>query len=155
MNWKPTKSTGLDLCSQIASMKTLLSPPVFPPEKFQFFKLNIYTAEARQDFGELIEIVAWQITCGPLVIQLLQESKSAIGSTSPYHAHRWLPLGHDGFLPDQPRVSVHLSIPEAFSGPDPGYLCFTHILQVKPIKRYENKPPCPYRLLNELRLRET
>jgi hypothetical protein len=90
-----------------------------------------------------------------LVIQLLQESKSAIGSTSPYYAHRWLPLGHDGFLPDQPRVSVHLSIPEAFSGPDPGYLCFTHILQVKPIKRYENKPPCPYRLLNELRLRET
>ena len=80
MNWKPTKSTGLDLCSQIASMKTLLSPPA---EKFQFFKLNIYTAEARQDFGELIEIVAWQITCGPLVIQLLQESKSAIGSTSP------------------------------------------------------------------------
>jgi hypothetical protein len=64
-----------------------------------------------------------------------------IGSTSPYYAHRWLPLGHNGFLPDQPRVSVHLSIPEAFSGPDPGYLCFTHILQVKPIKRFYKETP--------------
>jgi hypothetical protein len=60
-----------------------------------------------------------------------------------YHA-RWLPLDHNEFVPNQPRVSVRLSIPKAFNGPDPGYICFTHILQVKPVRRYEDKPPSPY-----------
>jgi hypothetical protein len=43
---------------------------------------------------------------GPcLIIQSLEESQSVvvmIGSTNPYHAHRWLPLGHEAFLPRQP-----------------------------------------------------
>jgi hypothetical protein len=75
-----------------------------------------------------------------LVLRVLPESKSIlilIGSSRPALTHRWIPFQDSTQLPDQPEVKVQVSLPGAFKS---SYLCYTHILCVKPVLRWAVKP---------------
>jgi hypothetical protein len=116
-------------------------PPVFPVDHLDKRTSNgLWRVHRRRGLDNYFGLC--------LVIRRVAESQSVlvmIGSTHPYLVHRWIPFQNHPFLQDQPQISVLASIPEAFNlGNYNTYLCYTHILQAKPVKRWANKPQSPY-----------
>jgi hypothetical protein len=137
----PVDYTGLESYSQKTSMNNLRSITEFlPPGRYPYSMYSILINapgywridQHRQD--------NYFRPC--LVVGKLPESKSVlimIGSTQPYIPHRWIPFEGSPHLPGQPSSSVKIQTPEATSARD-GYLCYTHVLNVKPVLRWAEKP---------------
>jgi hypothetical protein len=62
-----------------------------------------------------------------------------IASTRPTRPHRWIPFVNSPSLPFQPPLFVQLSHTGAFEEFG-AYLCYTHVLRVKPLLRRAEKP---------------
>ena len=80
-------------------------------------------------------------TC--LVVKRLERSAFIlIGSTSPSHPRRWLPMEGFQSLPGQPATSV-LSYPPGYfaENPKPLFLCYTHVFQVSPVLKHSPALP--------------